>query len=96
MLSWIKKKLSLIDDIIVDQLRDLKSLRYLLVLGGFALNIWIIKQIVCCGLHYSISIAAIGLLTAVYTMYFASKHNQAQMENKRGTSASEEDAGSAN
>ena len=91
MWTWVKSKVKLMDDIIVDQLKDLKSLRYLLVLAGFAFNIWVITQVVCCQLHYSVSIASIGLLTAIYTMYFASKHNQAQLEHKGQSSQAEEE-----
>jgi len=96
MLNTIKKiaskiwqYLSLVDDIAIDFLTDLKSLRYQLILWGFILNVWVIRQVVCCNLHYSISITCIGLLTLVFGMYFQSKAKQAEMENQQP--ASEED-----
>lgn len=85
MINWIKNKLNLIDDIIVDFLVDIKSLRYQLVLAGFAFNVYLFKH----GASVTVMLAAIGLLTAIYAMYFASKHHQAQMEAKQEPEESE-------
>jgi hypothetical protein len=76
------KYLKLINDIIIDQLVDLKSLRYLLVIAGFVFNIWIINLVAFHNLHYSIAITSIGLLSLIFTYFFASKNKQAEMENQ--------------
>jgi hypothetical protein len=81
MENLIKKYLSLIDDIIVDFLSDIKSLRYQLVLAAFALNIYLFQR----GAVASVQLAAIGLLTLVYGLYFQSKKHQAEMEAKHAS-----------
>lgn len=83
----MKKYLKLIDAIIVDFLTDIKSLRYQLVLAGFAFNVYLFTH----GASGNVMLAAIGLLTAIYAFFFASKHHQAQLEN-RGKQASDEEA----
>jgi len=101
MITEFRKYAKLIDDIIVDFLTDIKSLRYQLVLAGFALNIYFFKH----GADTKIMLASVGLLTAIYAMYFASKHHQAVMENQNksqddaddvSTDEHEEKAGDAN
>lgn len=87
----IKKYFSLVDDIVVDFLTDIKSLRYQLVLAGFAFNIYLFVH----GASVNVMLAAIGLLTAVYTMYFASKHHQAQMENQTKKNSVDSESGEA-
>jgi phosphate starvation-inducible membrane PsiE len=78
MENLIKKYLSLIDDILVDFLSDIKSLRYQLVLAAFALNVYLFQH----GAAPSVMLASIGLLTLVYGLYFQSKKHQAEMEAK--------------
>ncbi len=70
----MNKYIKLIDDIIVDFLKDLKSLRYQLILMAYIFNFYILK-------HHPESISwSIGLLTAVYAFYYTSKYHQAIME----------------
>ena len=64
----IKEYFGLLDDIAVDFLKDIKSLRYQLILLVFAFNVYIIIKT-----PENIKFG-IGLLTAVYAFYFASKH----------------------
>lgn len=77
MVNWIKNKFKLIDNIIDDFLGDVKSLRYQLIIMAFIFNFYLFihsaSDIVMC--------AAIGLLTAVFAFFFASKSKQAEMEN---------------
>ncbi len=73
------KYLSLIDDIIIDFLKDIKSLRYQLVLGAFGLVIFLFNH----NASNEVLITAIGLLTLVYGMYFQSKKHQAELEAKK-------------
>lgn len=87
MENTIKKYLSLIDDIIVDFLSDIKSLRYQLVLAAFALNFYLFAH----GAAPSVMLAAIGLLTMVYGLYFQSKKHQAEMEAKMPATDDEPD-----
>ncbi len=84
-------KLKLIDNIINNLLKDLSSLRFQLVLLAVALNIWIIKQIVCCGLNYSVGITSLGLLATAFAYFFHSKGEQAKMENQTVSTLSERD-----
>ena len=70
----MKKYIKLIDDIIVDILTDLKSLRYQLLLIAVGLNVWVIKQLP--DVHYSVAITSLGLLTLAYSFWFASKHQE--------------------
>lgn len=79
METLVKKYLSLIDDIIVDFLGDIKSLRYQLILAGFAFNIWLFKH----DAPASVMLASIGLLTLIFGMYFQSKKQQAELEAKQ-------------
>ncbi len=74
---WLKNKFKLLDDILNDFLVDLKSLRYQLILAGYAFNVFIAKY------HPEALVWSIGLLTAIYGLYFVSKHNQAVMENTK-------------
>lgn len=72
---WLRNKLVLVDTIITDFLKDIKSLRYQLILAAFAFNIYLVKHS-----SAAVQIAGIGLLTAVYSMYFYSRHQQAKNE----------------
>ena len=80
MLNTIKKYLSLVDDILVDFLMDIKSLRYQLIILAFFFNIYILKLISENRADYKLAVAGIGLLTLVYGMYFQSKKHQSQLE----------------
>lgn len=72
----MEKYLRLIDDIIIDFLTDIKSLRYQLVLGAFALVVYLFKH----GADVLVQTTSLGLLTLVYGLYFQSKKHQAEME----------------
>ena len=78
----IEKYLSLIDDIFTDFLGDIKSLRYQLVLGAFAFNIYLFTH----GADVKVQMAALGLLSIVYGLYFQSKKHQAELESKQSDS----------
>ncbi len=84
-LLWniLKKYSKLIDDIIVDVLKDLKSLRYQLVVWAFILNFYVLNLVKDGKADYKLAGVTIGLLTIVYTLYFASRHSQATMENSK-------------
>lgn len=77
----IKEYAGLFNDIIVDFLTDIKSLRYQLILWAYAFNFYILKMISEGKADYKLAMASIGLLTIVYGMYFQSKAKQAEMEN---------------
>ncbi len=83
IIHYLKNKFKLIDKFVDDALNDIRSLRFQLLLISVGLNIWIIKQIVCCGLNYTIGITSLGLLSIVFTYWFAASHNQAVNEHKK-------------
>jgi hypothetical protein len=89
MFNLIKKYFGLIDDIATDFLTDIKSLRYQLVLAAFAFNIYLLNN----NAAPSVQMTAIGLLSAVYGMYFYSKHKQAEMEANSQPSIGDGDPG---
>jgi len=66
----IKKYISLFDDIFVDFLSDIKSLRYQLILWAFVYNFYIVAKS-----PDNIKFG-IALLTAVYAFYFYSKDRE--------------------
>ncbi len=74
----MSKYVKLIDDIIVDFLKDIKSLRYQLILGGYFFNVYLFRH----NASSAVQMAAIGLLTSVYGMYFISKYHQAILSKK--------------
>ena len=74
----IKKYSKLVDDIFVDFLQDMKSLRYQLVIWAFILNFYVLKLVAQGKADYKLAGITVGLLTIVYTLYFASKHQEAQ------------------
>ena len=87
MLNTIKKiaskiwqYLSLIDDVIVDFLGDLKSLRYWLVIMAWVFNFYIAYAVIHSGLDWKALSISGGFLTIVYTFWFASKHNEAALQ----------------
>jgi hypothetical protein len=75
----MNKYVILLDDILVDFLKDIKSLRYQLVLGAFGLNLYLFNN----NAPASVMITALGLLTLVYGLYFQSKRHQAELEAKQ-------------
>jgi hypothetical protein len=77
----IKKYSKLVDDIFVDFLQDMKSLRYQLVIWAFILNFYVLTLVADGKADYKLAGITVGLLTIVYTLYFASKHNEAHMKN---------------
>ncbi len=88
----------MIDDIIVSFLKDLKSLRYWLIIFGFIFNFYVLGLVAAGKVHYSVSITSIGLLTMIYTFFYASKNAQATKEHEirmktlsNGGNASDED-----
>jgi hypothetical protein len=81
--------LSLIDDIIVDFLGDLKSLRYWLVIMAWIFNFYIAYAVIHNGLDWKALTVSGGFLTIVYTFWFTSKHNEAMLASQ--LPASEDD-----
>ena len=94
----IKKYAGLVDDIFVDFLSDLKSLRYQLILWAYIFNFAILYLVFIGKTDYKLSGIGIALLTAVYTFFFASKHVENQNKLNQQAPAEEEDekAGDAN
>jgi hypothetical protein len=74
--------LSLIDDVIVDFLGDLKSLRYWLVIMAWIFNFYIAYAVINNGLDWKALTVSGGFLTIVYTFWFSSKHNEAMMNSQ--------------
>jgi len=74
----IKKYSKLVDDIFVDFLEDIKSLRYQLVIWAFVLNFYVLKLVSEGKADYKLAGITVGLLTIVYTLFFSSKHAEAQ------------------
>lgn len=87
----IKKYAKLIDDIVVDFLTDVKSVRYQLIFWAFVLNFYVLDLVKQGKADYKLAAVTVGLLTIVYTLYFASKHNQAVMENNNKQDAADDD-----
>ena len=79
----IKQYVSLLDDIVVDFLTDIKSLRYQLVFWAFVLNGYVLHLIEMGKADYKLAAVSIALLTAVYAFFFAAKHNEAVMNNAK-------------
>ena len=77
----IKKYAKLVDDVFVDFLTDLKSLRYQLVIWAFILNFYVLNLVKDGKADYKLAGITVGLLTIVYTLYFASKHQENVMKN---------------
>ncbi len=86
----IKQYLGLIDDVVVDFLTDIKSLRYQLVIWAFILNGVVLYLIFLNKADYKLAAVSIALLTAVYAFFFASKHNEAVMRNNSPISVDDE------
>jgi len=76
----IKEYFGLLDDIAVDFLKDIKSLRYQLVLWAFVLNGYVLYLIQTGKADYKLAAVSIALLTAVYAFFFTSKSKQAEIE----------------
>lgn len=76
----IKQYFGLLDDILVDTLSDLKSLRYQLVIWAFILNFATLYLVYLGKADYKLAAVSMGLLTAVYAFFFHSKSKQADIE----------------
>ena len=100
MLKTLKKYIGLLDAIVVDFLTDLKSLRYQLIIWAYIFNFVILYLVFIGKADYKLSGIGIALLTAVYTFFFASKHNEAMLKNQAQQSDEladeDEGAGSSN
>lgn len=83
------KYLQLLEDILIDCLKDLKSLRVWLILWAYIFNGVILYLVYAGKADYKLSGIGIGLLTIVYTFFFASKNSQAQMEKKQSDETSD-------
>jgi len=77
----MNKYVTILDKILTDLLTDLSSLRVWLIFFGFIFNIYVLWLVAFYNVHYSVSIASVALLTAIYTFFFASKNKQAEIEN---------------
>jgi hypothetical protein len=76
----VKQYVGLVDDILIDTLTDLKSLRYQLVLWAFILNFCTLYLVFLGKADYKLAGVSFGLLTAVYAFFFHSKNKQAEIE----------------
>ncbi len=83
----MKHYIKLIDDIIISFLKDLKSLRFQLLLMAFAWNLFMFLG----KASDAVMITSLAMLTACYTFWFASKHSQAIMENKQSENSDAKD-----
>jgi hypothetical protein len=81
ILEKIKQYLGLIDDIIVDFLGDLKSLRYWLIVSAWVFNFYIAYAVVKNGLDWKVLTVSGGFLSVVYAFFFSSKAKEAEMNN---------------
>ncbi len=72
------KYIKLLDDILVDFLTDIKSLRYQLVIAAFVFNVFLFIN----SADVSIMISSIALLGYIYKKFFESKSKQAEYENR--------------
>ena len=83
MLEKIGEKIiqyfGLLDDIVVDTLTDLKSLRYQLVIWAFVLNFVVLYLVYLGKSDYKLAAVSMALLTAVYAFFFHSKNKEAEM-----------------
>ena len=74
--------LGLVDDIVIDFLMDIKSLRYQLILWAYIFNGFVMYLIYEGKADYKLATASIALLTLVYGMYFHSKKAEAELNAK--------------
>lgn len=72
MYIWLTSIFYLLNDILVDFLRDLKSLRFQLIIAAYLFNIFLVNK----GVGENVQLAGIGLLSLVYTFFFYSKHQE--------------------
>ena len=77
-IEWLEHKLKLIDNILNDFLVDLKSLRFQLVIVAICMNIYFFRH----GATDMVMSVALGLLTIIFTYWFASKHKENEYRNK--------------
>ena len=67
----------IIEKITKDLLTDLASLRVWLILAAYAFNGVVLYMVGWRGVDYKLAGISVGLLTAVYMFFFASKHTEA-------------------
>jgi len=91
MSNPIKEYLHLIHLFIIDFLDDIRSLRYQLVIWAFILNFYVLKLVEGGKADYKLAGITVGLLTIVYTLYFASRHAQAMVQNQNEENTDEEE-----
>ena len=88
--NFFIKKFTLIDNIVNDLLGDVKSLRVWIIIGGFVFNGVTLWLCAFHGLDYKVAITAIGLLTIIFTYFFASKHAEAQAKSATASDDSDD------
>lgn len=76
MKNWFINKFKLIDDIINDFLKDLKSFRVQLIYAAYIFNLIILWAIIFKGLDWKTLTVSFGMLTIIYAFYFKSKSDQ--------------------
>ncbi len=77
-MKYIKAKIKLVDDILTDFLKDLKSLRVWLIFFAFGFNVFLFIN----KADSTVMVSSISLLGYVYAKFFESKKNQAEYENR--------------
>jgi len=70
----------IVEKIAKDLLTDLSSLRVWLILAAYAFNGFVLYLVGWHGVDYKLAGISIGLLTAVYMFFFASKSSEAAMK----------------
>ncbi len=94
MKKHLIKYLKLIDKIFVSLLEDLSHLRFWLIVFGYVFNFLILGMVYVGKADYKLASVGIGLLTAIYLFYFASKDKQARNEHEIRLKAVGNDSGS--
>ena len=80
----------IIEKIAKDLLTDLSSLRVWLIIAAYAFNGVVLYLVGWKGVDYKLAGISIGLLTAVYMFYFASKHTEAVIASNATTAVDDE------
>ena len=81
MKNWLINKFKLIDEIINDFLKDLKSFRCQLIYFAYIFNGVALWAVIFKGIDWKILTVTFAVLTIIYTFFFASK--QKQIENEK-------------
>jgi hypothetical protein len=89
MFNLIKKYFSLIDDLIVDFLGDLKSFRVQLIYMSYVFNLIVLWAVIFHSLDWKALTISFGTQSVIYAFYFSSKKNQAIIENSLPVSSDE-------